>query len=162
MATDFTIAQIPGAQKTYREYDYTKKPGAGILVLRIRELNPDAIAAATSTALRIDDMFPCIPVYGGETVISAGVNTTVVQTAGASTFDLGFTSGIHFVDSQKADALGISATATQWGDNPGMHIPIGTVDWIDLMCSTATLVGWRGTVWALIARFSKNEVANKS
>lgn len=161
MALNYTIAQIPGAQKTYREYDYTKKPGAGILVLRIRELNPDAIAVATSTALQVDDSFPCIPVYGGETVISAGINTTVVST-GAATMDLGFAKGLHFVDNQKANALGIAATANQWGDNPGMHIPIGTVDWIDLLCATATLAAWRGTIWALIAKFSKNEVGNKS
>jgi len=161
MAVNYTIAQIPGAQKTYKEYDYTKKPGAGILVLRIRELYPDAIATSTSTALQADDVFPCIPVYGGETVISAGINTIVVATA-AAIMDLGFASGIHFVDGQKANALGIAATATQWGDNPGMHIPIGTIDWIDLNSETQTLAGWKGTVWALIAKFSKNEVANKS
>jgi hypothetical protein len=159
MATDYTIAQIPGAQKTYREYDYTKKPGAGILVLRIRELNPDAIATATGTALQADDVFPCIPVYGGETVIRAGINTTTVAT-GAAIMDLGFASGIHFVDGQAANDLSLPS-ATQHGDNPGMHIPIGTIDWIDLNSETASLAGWRGTVWALIARFSKTEVANK-
>lgn len=162
MAVNYTIAQIPGAQKTYREYDYTKKPGAGILTIRIRELYPDAIAIATGTALQSDDVFPCIPVYGGETVIHAGIVTTTAATA-AAVMDLGFHSGINFVDAQVANAITIDPTVnTAVNTNQCMHIPVGTIDWIDLNSETQTLAGWKGTIWALIAKFNVYEVANKS
>lgn len=153
MAVNYTIAQVPGGTKTLKNLDYTKKPGKGILVLRVRNMNFDALATSSGVALAHTDTYKCIPVNPGETVIAAGINNLVVATA-ASTMDLDFAAGDHFLDGQAANDVSLPTVTDGYTGGP-MHIT--SRDTIDVKEASGaqTLAGATVQVWALIARMSK-------
>jgi len=153
MATAFTKAQV-NASKAGREknYDPTKKPGRGQLIVRQVRMDFDAIATTSGTALGVSDTYQAIDISEGETIISAWVNIITAATA-ASDIDLGFTGG-------DVDALidGLDANVATKGTKAarGALLPLYMAenDTVDVLESTGaqTLAGCVADVGLLIFR----------
>ncbi|MHA2064411.1 MAG: hypothetical protein ACXABY_08530 [Candidatus Thorarchaeota archaeon] len=139
-------------KKTYKEFDPTKKPGRGILVLRTQIINFDLLATSTGVALSASDTFQALNVYAGEIVIAAGINNITATTAAAS-YNLGFTGGVtdFFLDGSAANDITLPAATDGYFDGPFYCVTADTIDVLEAG-GAQTCAGGVIEVWALIAR----------
>jgi hypothetical protein len=136
----------------YKEIDPTKKPGRGILHFKVFHIEWDKIFTRFGTTSTANDVFQCIPVAAGETIVAAGV-AIYDATTGAATGDLGFTGGTldYFIDGLALNDIADPASTDGYFDGPRY---CATADTIDLKTLTAGGAGGKGYVWALIARIA--------
>jgi hypothetical protein len=151
MATAYTKAQID-AVKLPGHLDPVKKPGRGVLHLKVQTLDFDAIATSTGVALAADDTFDAIILEAGEVAITAGIRVDQVTT-GACTMDLGDGTSLDwFVDGQAANDLTGTYTKTDGYAQGDLFAPPTATRTIQLKTLTASGAGGIVTVWALVAR----------
>ena len=153
MATAFTKAQVNDS-KAGREknYDPTKKPGRGQLIVRQVRMDFDAIATTSGQALAHSDTYQCIDVSAGELIISAWVTIITAATA-ASDIDLGFVGGDvdGLVDGVEANDVAMTVKAARGVLLPLYMTEVDTVD-ITEISGAQTLAGCVADVGLLIFR----------
>ena len=153
MATAFTKAQVNDS-KAGREknYDPTKKPGRGQLIVRTVRMDFDAIATTSGVALAHSDTYQAMDVSKGETILNAWVTILTAATAAAD-IDLGFTAGDvdGLVDGVEANDVAMTVKAAR-----GVLLPLymtenDTIDVLEISAAQ-TLAGCVAEVGVLIFR----------
>lgn len=158
MATAFTLQQISGTAhnesgQRWRDYTWNGMAGGADLIIRRVNINFDAIATATGTALAHSDTYQVMPINAGETVIMCGFDIKTVAT-GAADMDVGLTGGDTdgFIDGIEANDASPTVVAAPFGLLSGTTF--ATADTLDVLekSGAASLAGCVCTFWALIAR----------
>lgn len=154
MANTITTAHL--GQKPIKNIDPLRKPGRGILEIRIRTVNFDSYAALAHT-----DTYQMIEIKPGETIICAGVNVLTAATAGA-TIDVGLNTSDNFLDGIAANDITLPAVTDGFSGGSEFITQVAATsssDTIDAKekSGAQTLAGCKAQIWALIARLGPTD-----
>jgi hypothetical protein len=148
--TEGVAGQKAQGGRAYKEIDPTKKPGRGILTLRVQEVDIAAILTAASGTGAVNDKYQVMNIYPGEIIIAAGINNITADSA-ADDVNLGLAVSDHFLDGHTLTDVTLPAATKGYFDGPFYCVTADTLDLYEAGGANAATDGVV-QVWALIAK----------